>query len=204
MNNFKIDPNEFLFTEIQAYYNSDYQGGEGKWNVKGTIEYIICTLKNDINYPVADDKLKDAASGLYDILKRDLSSIQQLSGVNNLTVCVVPRAKVKYMPEQLFFKRTIKDAVEKIDGLNDGTNYINRIEDTKTTHRPPPYEGNGSQPYPNITKDTCLISDDIIGKDILLIDDLYTKTVNIDEDAIQALLDRGANSVIFYSIGKTI
>ena len=43
-----------------------------------------------------------------------------------------------------------------------------------------------------------------MGKDILLIDDIYTKTVNIDEDAIQALLDNGARSVFFYAIGKTV
>ena len=38
----------------------------------------------------------------------------------------------------------------------------------------------------------------------ILIDDLYTASVNIDEDAIQALFDNGARSVIFYSLGKTI
>jgi hypothetical protein len=43
-------------------------------------------------------------------------------------------------------------------------------------------------PYIGITNATCNISDDVIGKDILLIDDIYTKTVNIDEDAIQSLL----------------
>ena len=48
------------------------------------------------------------------------------------------------------------------------------------------------------------ISDLVRGKDIVLIDDLYTKTVNIDEDAIQALHDNGARSVIFYSVGKTL
>jgi predicted amidophosphoribosyltransferase len=53
------------------------------------------------------------------------------------------------------------------------------------------------------TKDTCLISNEIIGKDILLIDDIYTKSINIDEDAIQALLDKGAKSVIFYAVAKT-
>ena len=42
----------------------------------------------------------------------------------------------------------------------------------------------------------------IKGKNILLIDDLYTKSININEDMIQALLDNGAKSVIFYSIGK--
>jgi predicted amidophosphoribosyltransferase len=43
-----------------------------------------------------------------------------------------------------------------------------------------------------------------LGKDILLIDDVYTCSINIDEDAIQALYDNGANSVIFYAIGKTV
>lgn len=66
------------------------------------------------------------------------------------------------------------------------------------------YGGNGNLPYPGITKETCTISDKIKNKDILLIDDLYTAKVNIDEDAIQTLLDKGANSVIFYSLGKTI
>jgi hypothetical protein len=37
----------------------------------------------------------------------------------------------------------------------------------------------------------------------LLIDDLYTKSVNIDEDWIQALYEKGAKNVIFYSVGKT-
>ncbi len=66
------------------------------------------------------------------------------------------------------------------------------------------YGGDGEMPYPGITKDTCIISENIRGKDILLIDDLYTKTINIDEDAIQALLDYGAKSVVFYAVGKTV
>lgn len=59
-------------------------------------------------------------------------------------------------------------------------------------------------PYPGITKETCIISNDVKGKEILLIDDLYTETINIDEDAIQALIDFGANSVVFYALGKTV
>lgn len=65
------------------------------------------------------------------------------------------------------------------------------------------YGGNGDLPYPGITKNTCRISN-VMGKEILLIDDLYTEGVNIDEDAIQALLENGAQSVIFYSLGKTM
>ena len=59
-------------------------------------------------------------------------------------------------------------------------------------------------PYPGITKDTCSISNEVKNKNILLIDDIYTNNINIDEDAIQALLDKGAKSVIFYSVGKTV
>jgi hypothetical protein len=80
-----------------------------------------------------------------------------------------------------------------------------RHTNTRTTHLDRNGEGgDGNLPYPGITKDTCTISGQAKYKDILLIDDLYTKSVNIDEDAIQALLDKGANSVTFYSIGKTV
>ena len=51
---------------------------------------------------------------------------------------------------------------------------------------------------------TCDISPEVKGRNILLIDDIYTKTVNIDEDVIQTLLTKGANSVTFYAIGQTV
>ncbi|WP_211296601.1 hypothetical protein [Neisseria iguanae] len=35
------------------------------------------------------------------------------------------------------------------------------------------------------------------------IDDIYTKTINVDEDCIQALLDCGAEKVILYTIART-
>lgn len=58
-------------------------------------------------------------------------------------------------------------------------------------------------PYIGITKDTCTISDEVRDKHILLIDDIYTKDVNVDEDAIQCLLDHGAKDVTFFSIART-
>src|SRR5690606_2989861 len=105
----------------------------------------------------------------------------------------------------LMFKVTVGDVINHINGFYNGTNYIVRHTDTITTHRQRAgHGGNGNSPYPNITKHTCNISDEVSGKDILLIDDLYTKGVNIDEDAIQAVLDKGAKSVVFYSVGKTV
>jgi len=41
------------------------------------------------------------------------------------------------------------------------------------------------------------------GKVVILVDDIYTPKVNVDEDCAQALLDAGAKRVILYVIGYT-
>lgn len=194
----------FLKQSTNAFYHSDYSGG-GNWRVQGTIENLIVTLKNDIT-PYTPTVLQNACQLLENILLTDLPLISQQIRKNNLTVCVIPRAKANYNPNQLLFKTTVSNVVNRLNGFNNGTNFIVRHTDTKTTHlsRGSSGGGNGNAPYPNITKETCTISTEMNGKDILLIDDLYTKSINIDEDAIQALLDNGANSVTFYSIGKTV
>lgn len=201
---FNIQSNDFLSQDIKAFYHADYIGG-GQWRVPGTIENVICTLKNDIT-PYSLDVLQNTSQRLERILMTELSQIPKLIGKSSLTVCVIPRAKVNYNANQLLFKATISSVVDRLGGLYNGTNYIVRHTDTKTTHlsRGISGGGTGNAPYIGITKDTCSISDNVRGKDILLIDDLYTKTVNIDEDAIQSLLDKGAKSVVFYAVGKTI
>ncbi len=126
-----------------------------------------------------------------------------------MIVCVVPRAKAEntYRQDQLLFKETVKNAVNELgNNFIDGTNFIKRHTNTKTTHLRQPIDGfdnDGSEPYSGISLETCDFSNNIKGFDILLIDDIYTKNVDIDEDMIQALLNFGANSVTFYSIGKT-
>ncbi len=193
----------FVRQSIDAFYHADYTKG-GQWRVQGTIENIIVTLKNDIT-PYPPNILQNASQLLANILLADLPIIPKQIGINNLTVCVIPRAKTNYNPNQLLFKSTVSDVANRLNGFNNGTNYISRHTDTITTHRHRAgYGGNGNLPYPGITKDTCTILNEVRGKNILLIDDLYTKSVNIDEDAIQALLDNGANSVTFYSVGKTV
>ena len=139
----------------------------------------------------------------------DLPQILQELQLSTLTVCVVPRAKAddSYRANQLLFKSTIKTVVNELNGFEDGTEFIVRHTNTKTTHLRKPieeYVNDGDEPYPGITDDTCNILSNVQGKNILLIDDIYTQTVNIDEDAIQLLLDRGANSVVFYAVAKTI
>ena len=44
-------------------------------------------------------------------------------------------------------------------------------------------------PYVGITKDTCQIDETkIVGKDIILVDDIYTESVFVAEDWVQKVL----------------
>jgi len=205
MHHFTISSNDYLRKDIQAFYHTDYVGHKKTENPN-----YINILKNTYNKCSTSDltKLNRAAEDLRDVLVEDLPQILQLLSLKTLTLCVVPRAKAEttYTPNQLFFKSTISEVVKQLNGFSDGTNYIIRHTNTKTTHLPPNtpnYNNDGVSPYPRITVETCNISSDVKDRDILLIDDVYTKKVNIDEDAIQALLDKGAHSVTFYAVGRT-
>lgn len=195
---------KFLNHDIIAYYHSDYNSGSF-WKIPDTIENLIWTLKNDVDsFP---ERLKNVISQLANILIEDLPQILEKSGKSSLVVCVIPRSKSEeyYREDQLYFREVISKVVDKLPNFSNGTKYIIRHTNTRTTHLDRNGGGgDGNLPYPGILKKTCTISEEVKGKDILLIDDLYTKSVNIDEDAIQALLDNGANSVTFYSIGKTL
>jgi len=203
MNKFTIYANEYLNYNIQGFYHEEYH--KGNWKIDGTIENIITTLKNDIPPFKSKEILQLAIDRLIAIIEKDLIKIKQTNQMN-LTICIVPRAKIEdsYSYNQLLFKKVIHHLTVKL-GFNDGSNYIKRHTNTRTTHRDRSgHGGDGQRPYLGITKDTCNISNKVKSADILLIDDLYTKSINIDEDAIQALLDNGAKSVIFYAPGKTV
>lgn len=205
MKEFTIQRNDFLNSEIQAFYHTDYVG----FRKQGNPDYIN-DLKNTYNNCSKQDinNLNVAIQRLASVLKIDLPQILQVQNIKPLTVCVVPRAKTElsYQHNQLLFKATVRDVVRLISGFYDGVDYIVRHTNTLTTHLPantPNYNNDGTWPYRGITKGTCTISNEVRDKNILLIDDVYTKNINIDEDAIQALLDNGARSVIFYAVGKT-
>ena len=193
---------DVLKFNVHAFYHADYVVEEGETEVK----HIIWTLKNQWGYKTNAD-LAPVAHAWRGVVLQDLPAIYQRIQ-KQLVVCVVPRAKAQnvYTSSQMRFREEIKAALCFLasDDFVDGTQYIIRRKDTKTTHlERSGYGGEGSMPYPGITKDTCEISAEVRGKDILLIDDLYTPGVYIDEDAIQALYDKGAASVVFYSLGKT-
>lgn len=228
MEKFTIEKNDILKQNIQGYFHTMYH--LMRENNPETLH--INKLKND-KLSVSIEELEEAKSKLLQNLNDDIPKI--LNEYNqDFTICVVPRAKIEsvYEETQLFFKKTVSIFVENFNqsqkiqlflnktvcilgenfnqsqktfSLEDGTDYITRIKNTKTTHLRNiigSYENTGYNPYPGISKDTCSFSPYIKDKNILLIDDLYTYSINIDEDMIQALLDNGAKSVIFYSIGK--
>lgn len=200
MNNFIITKNEFLQIDIQAYYRHDYT----TYGTDGNPDFIN-HLKNQFG-STNTYTLQNAENELKKVIEEDLTKIKKLHTHANLTVCVTPRAKAEdyYTDNQKLFKRLISSVVDKISGFINGTHYIIRHVNTRTTHmNKSGYGGDGDMPYVGITKATCNISREVRGKDILLIDDIYTKGVNIDEDAIQSLLDNGAKSIIFYAVAKT-
>lgn len=192
--------NEYLLRDVRAFYHADYTG----YQTPNNPDYIN-TLKNTFNNTPRND-LQTASQELRHVLSHDLAIIAKALNSRSIAACVVPRAKSIYTTNQLMFKLTVKDTLKKLDRYIDGTNFITRHTNTRTTHLRkdiPGYNNDGSSPYPGITKDTCHISPAVQGKHILLIDDIYTWHVIIIEDALQALTDSGAESVSFYSIGKT-
>lgn len=209
MEKFVITKNNFLKKNTQAYYHFDYT----TYGTEGNPDFIN-HLKNQFGN-TNSSILKKAKDELKNILREDLASIwEDLNRIICIyTVCVIPRAKAEnqYQSNQKLFKLAVKEIIEEYDdlfdystGFIDGTNYLIRHINTRTTHMArSEYGGDGDMPYVGITKATCFISNKVRGKNILLIDDIYTKDVNIDEDAIQALLDNGAKSVTFYAVAKT-
>ena len=200
MYKFLIHSNRCLRRDIEAFYHAKYVGHKKP----GNPDYIN-TLKNTYN-SYSQSKLNNAVQELRKVLLDELDDLPQILRLTPLTVCVVPRAKTNYHPNQLLFKSTVRIVVNQLNSFIDGIDYIVRHTNTRTTHLPahtPDFNNDGAEPYPGITAETCNISNHVRDKDILLIDDVYTRTINIDEDTIQALLDKGARSVTFYAIGCT-
>ena len=198
---FQIPANDFLTTTTNGFYHVPYMG----MGSAGNPNYLN-DLKNTYN-SFSQHKLQSAANELLNVLNEDLPQIYQLLGFDILTICVVPRAKAEnaYKANQQLFRKTVQASIDQKHGFADGINYIRRRTNTYTTHlgeRAPNYNNDGPEPYPGITERTCDISADAAGKNILLIDDIYTPGVNIDEDAINALLNAGAKTITFYAVGK--
>jgi len=209
MENFILQPvvestgKKVLNAHVNAYCSYFYETGLSQYSTPGRIEHAIWTLKNDVNpFP---SNLNNAGSLIYNVFSRDLIRIPR--GENKMLVCMVPRAKkiTEYRPDQLHFRQMLNSALYNMSCFDNGVDCITRIMNTKTTHSRFSNQINqGPSPHAGITLKTCQISEKVRGRDILLVDDVYTPSINIDEDCIQALLDSGAKSVTFYAVAKTI
>lgn len=200
---FTLPINNYLKHKVDIYYHQDYTG----YKKPGNPDFIN-TLKNTFESE-SHQKLRNAQKQVIDILKKDIPNIMRYRNETNYLCMCVPRAKAlkQYSKWQLMFSEAVSRVAQNTEGLVDGTRYIVRHTNTRTTHlkNMSAKENDGRLPYPGITKDTCTINrKKIEGKKIILIDDVYTKTINVGEDCIQALFDNGAKSVIFYAIGRTI
>lgn len=201
---FTISKNHYLKKDVTGFFSLEYV----RFKKPGNPDFIN-VLKNTYGNENTS-KLKVAADTLEKVLLGDLPRIAKILGKeqNELVLCSIPRAKKddSYNENQLLF-RTIISAVARKLNMIDGTKYLIRTKNTRTTHLShcvPNYNNDGADPFPGITKSTCIISTGIQGKDILLIDDIYTLNVNIDEDGLQTLIDAGAKSVHFYAVGRTV
>jgi len=201
MKRYQIPANGFLSISTNAFYHVPYT----RMGNLGNPDYLN-TLKNTYNnFP--QHKLQSAAQELRSVLEEDLPQIYQTLEFPVITVCVVPRAKAEeaYGVNQQLFRTTVQAAIAQLDSFLDGAKHIRRHTNTYTTHlgeRAPNYINDGPKPYQGITLETCEISPNVRGKDVLLIDDIYTPGVNIDEDAINALVEVGVRTVTFYAVGK--
>lgn len=201
-NEFILERNIFLKRNTIGYYHQLYTG----FRQPGNPDFLN-TLKNTFNSE-PHKNLVEARDKVIEILMDDLPEIIAERRMSNCMLVCVPRAKLlkSFSNSQLMFKEAIKIAANNIRGVIDGTDCIKRVVNTRTTHlrNASGIPNGGDEPYPGITVATCEIDKSrIMNQNIILVDDIYTRNVNIDEDCIQALLDNGANKVVFYSIGYT-
>ena len=148
-----------------------------------------------------------AGSGKTAVLsERVLRKINDNVPINRLLILTFTNEAAKEMKDRIRKKLINEKKMEQLSRseLRNGLGFINRHTSVKTTHIKNDTGWNtGDLPYPGITKNTCNLSDEIKGKNIILIDDIYTKTVNVIEDCAQALINCGARDIIVYTVART-
>lgn len=205
----ELSPSHHLQHKTLLFYNCRYYG---LYSGRDDHPYFINHLKNDrCEYT---HLLPQATAILDRWLRATFSEILQFAKNVPILVCLVPRAKREehYYPEQLQFKQVLRRVVceEQFAGkLEDGVDCIQRELNTHPSHhrssswQPVFQPGTPTEFHPRSIANTCSISPAVKDRAIILVDDIYTAGVGIDEEAIQALYDHGARKVILYTIGKT-
>ena len=207
--------NSFLGGRIQAYSHGPYY--PKRLNKGDRLSELILKVKNSFEEESLASA-RQAAGEIASFVANDLGQIADANGPfggDRPIVVAVPRSKPDfYWKEcQLQFREAISTGVKEcplwVAGkqekwLFDGTHYLTRIQPTMTTHlRKTNRPNEGRAPYPGITRDTCRLEESVAGYPVILVDDIYTSDVGIDEDCAQYLLDMGVTKVVLYTLGKT-
>ena len=203
--------NVFINEWTDCYYVLDYL----RHGIPGNPEFLL-TLKNTFNSENIYN-LRVAKNKVKDILYRYTPYVMKDAGMSCCAMVCVPRAKAftSYKRTQMYLLEAVSEAAGEIPNVTDATAAIVRTADTKTTHLSGSVmrvtaggtreSNSGPEPYPGITKDTCIIdAKSVREKNVILVDDIYTPSVNIDEDCAQALYDAGAKKVVLFAISYTV
>lgn len=206
-----ITVNQFLKIDTTAYFHDFYippRNGGGKFTE------LVLAIKGK-----SASGIEAAKRVVSEIIKEDLDKLiddNDKYRKERPVVIVVPRSKPDgfWQSHELQFKPAVSLGLHKskynVKGMDskwiiDGTQYLARTKVTLTTHKAHLNDetNTGPPPYPGITRDTCKLDGDILNKNIILVDDIYTENKGIDEDCVQFLLDSGAADVVLYTLGKT-
>ncbi len=210
---FRIGNNEYLNKQVDAYAHGLYIPYKSSYS--GDLTRLILDLKGSTTCNI--DAVKAKASA---IIQNDLDLIiTSLAKCQKFRPIIVAMARSKpddfYDAHELQYRPTISMALAKssVKSKNsdeiwpiDGVQYIKRVKETQTTHlaHSRTLKNNGPAPYHGITKDTCVLNGDINDEYIILVDDIFTPGVFVDEDCIQYLYDNGARDVLLYVLGLTV
>ena len=205
-------PGSFLKRNSVCFYVLDYLRFDDPDNPQ-----FILDLKNTFGNE-SPETLNAARETARDILVRWVPEVMRRMNMQACTMVCVPRAKAfdTYLDTQMYLLKAASEAARVLagHGVTDGAGAVRRVVSTRTTHLPERTEritavgdresNSGDMPYPGITRRTCEIDAGLIcGREILLVDDIYTGGVYIDEDCIQALFDAGAARVILFTLSCT-
>ena len=205
-------PGSFLKRNSVCFYVLDYLRFDDPDNPQ-----FILDLKNTFGNE-SPETLNAARETARDILVRWVPEVMRRMNMQACTMVCVPRAKAfdAYLDTQMYLLKAVSEAARVLagHGVTDGAGAVRRVVSTRTTHLPERTEritavgdresNSGDMPYPGITRRTCEIDAGLIcGREILLVDDIYTGGVYIDEDCIQALFDAGAARVILFTLSCT-
>lgn len=203
-----IQRNAYLSRDIEHYWRYRYvSAAYDNDSADSCVSRDIRALKNQFRTE-KNSVLQSSSQRIQKEISEGLNFlVQELAVVNQPWVAVVvPRSKATFLADQLYLIKAISDAIPQ-QLLENGAYFIKRHSDTKTTHLMNTKIGDmnksGDAPYPGITRDTCNLQGDVRRKNVILIDDIYTHGVNVDEDCAQFLFDNGAQNVVLYTLCKT-